>query len=821
MFRRLTGAILLTLTLDVGTALAHGSREALHGTTPADGFRETLHELTGQLTTLNVEYQRGDAAKRASVIAAQLRAAAAREQQLAKLITDRPGVVLRHALSAKVRATLPPAVQAHVEEELTTDGELEVLHEDGPDASRYRYFIDRPEGRLVLHFATHAPVLQTGDRVRVSGVRVQQALALESGNSSVTLQAAALPNTFGAQKTALILVEFQDKTTEAGVTRSSAYETMFGTANPRSVTNFFREASYGQAWLEGDVYGIYTIPMSSSGCSTGSIASYAKQAAAAEVGAAKMATYRRFVYAFPRNGCSWSGLGTVGGNPSQAWMNGSPSTGGMTHEMGHNFGLWHSHSLLCDEGHTSICSNGSANEYGDAFDVMGYGLGGPMHFNAVQKELLGWLNYGGSPPITTIQSSGVYTIEPYEAAGSNPKALKVKTPSGDWYYVEYRQALGFDASLKYNTNVTNGVLVHRWFGENPNAIFLLNMRTTTPDWTYPALEEGSTFEDPASGISISTVWANDTAGVNVTVGGGGTACVRRSPTVKASPAQQRGPAGTAVSYTVSVTNNDSGCAAANFSQQATVPAGWAASFAASTLSLAAGATASTTLHVTSSASAVTGTYTVSPKSSNTAVPASSASTTAVYDVADGGATGTFSDNFNRPDSGTLGNGWTGVSGSLAIQGNQVTNPPVRALHAAVQPGLVGATQAVAASFASGGNNSAPEFGLLARYKDASNYYTCYRHTGGTSALRLAKVVGGVETILGSVRVANPRTRVPFSLGCQVEGTTLTLTLNGASKLTVSDSTFAAGSVGISLGYRAGSGGSTASHWADDFVARVP
>ena len=53
-----------------------------------------------------------------------------------------------------------------------------------------------------------------------------------------------------------------------------------------------------------------------------------------------------------------------------------------------------------------------------------------MHFNAVQKELLGWLNYGGSPPITTVQTSGVYTIEPFETAGSNPKALKVKTPSG-------------------------------------------------------------------------------------------------------------------------------------------------------------------------------------------------------------------------------------------------------------------------------------------------------------------------------------------------------------------------------------------------------
>jgi hypothetical protein len=87
-----------------------------------------------------------------------------------------------------------------------------------------------------------------------------------------------------------------------------------------------------------------------------------------------------------------------------------------------------------------------------------------------------------------VQTSGVYTVEPYEPAGSNPKALKVRTPSGDWYYVEYRQALGFDAAtLANNTNVTNGVLVHLWRAQNSNGVFLLDMTPDVSDWGHPAL----------------------------------------------------------------------------------------------------------------------------------------------------------------------------------------------------------------------------------------------------------------------------------------------------------------------------------------------
>jgi hypothetical protein len=204
---------------------------------------------------------------------------------------------------------------------------------------------------------------------------------------------------------------------------------------------------------------------------------------------------------------------------------------------------------------------------------------------------------------------------------------------------------------------------------------------------------------------------------------------------------------------------------------------------------------------------------VSSTSYDVSVPSNTAAATAAYDIGSG-----FADSFTRADAVTLGNGWVSGQGSMVIQGNRAVNPPTAGVHAATRPGLVGATQAVAASFASGAGNSAPEFGLLARYQNAGSYYTCYRRTGGASVLRIAKVVGGIETVLGSVGVANPAKGVSFKLGCLVQGSTLTLTLNGASKLVVSDPTFGTGSSGLSMSYRGTNTAPATLSWADDFTA---
>jgi glucose/arabinose dehydrogenase len=180
--------------------------------------------------------------------------------------------------------------------------------------------------------------------------------------------------------------------------------------------------------------------------------------------------------------------------------------------------------------------------------------------------------------------------------------------------------------------------------------------------------------------------------------------------------------------------------------------------------------------------------------------------------------GAFSDAFDRPDSADLGSAWLELGGTLSITTNELRNAPTRNLfQMAIVPTFTSIEQTVAASFATiNGSNSQPRFGVVLRYQDAQNYYLLSRVSGGTSALRISRVVNGVETVLKSLALPNPVNGTFFRLEGQVTGTTLTLRLDGVLKLSVVDSTFAAGNVGVGLGSMSTTIGQT--HRADLFAA---
>jgi hypothetical protein len=184
----------------------------------------------------------------------------------------------------------------------------------------------------------------------------------------------------------------------------------------------------------------------------------------------------------------------------------------------------------------------------------------------------------------------------------------------------------------------------------------------------------------------------------------------------------------------------------------------------------------------------------------------------------GGVGGSFSDGFDRVDQGDLGNDWLTVSGSFQIVSGEARNQASKVLHMAVRPELQGAAQTVSMTFTSASNNVAPRFGVVLHYQSAGNYYLCYRQIGGSSVLRIAKVVNGKETVLKSAPVPNPVQGSRFTLSCQAAGGLLTLQLDGVTKATVADPAAAvSGSVGFAMG---GSSGGGISHRADNFSANV-
>ncbi len=573
------------------------------------------------------------------------------------------------------------------EEQMEVEGTLEILHEDRDDGSRIHYVLEADGKRFSLHFAADAPRLHTGSWIRVKGSRIEQpmalepdsadpqtdhALALESGSTSVEVLSASLPNTFGTQRTVVILVNFQDKSTDHPYTVSYARGVVFTTTS-----NFFLEGSYQQTSLTGDVYGWYTIPLDSTVCDYQKIASYAQSAATAA--GVNLSGYARYVYAFPQNACGWWGLGTVGGNPSMAWINGSLQLQVAGHELGHNLGLYHSHALDC--GSATLGTNCTAVEYGDTLDIMGASTG---HYNAYQKEWLGWLNAAASPPLTTVQADGTYWVDPYETVGANSKALKIlkatnpSTGKRDWYYVEFRQALGFDDFLAGNSNVLNGVVVHLASESSANSSDLLDMTASTTSWSDPALVVGQSFHDAEAGVTIAPIWAStDHAAVQVTFGNAPpVTCVRATPSVAISPGQsQQVQPGTPVSYTVAVTNtNSAGCPASSVSLQATVPGGWTATFAPSTLTLGPGAGASTTFRVTSPASATNGAYQVGVTARAGTDQTSAGSASATYVIASSLNVSVATNELSKLDSGSKRT--VSITAMVTLGGSPVTKAGV-------------------------------------------------------------------------------------------------------------------------------------------------
>jgi len=208
----------------------------------------------------------------------------------------------------------------------------------------------------------------------------------------------------------------------------------------------------------------------------------------------------------------------------------------------------------------------------------------------------------------------------------------------------------------------------------------------------------------------------------------------------------------------------------------------------------------------------------------------------------GGGGTTFQDNFTRNDSDALGPGGSGpqwaepdpllstlYKGNLVIKGGKLKNclPPLASVCQSARGDNIGylpalsssADQSASGDFTSTDNNSAPHLGVLLRYQNDRNHYRLYRAAGGSSQLRISKLVNGVETVLKSTNIALPTANTPFHLRGRVSGATLELFLGlGTTPMvtfTEATPTYASGAIGVLV-----KTGSLGTHEADNFCAAV-
>jgi M6 family metalloprotease-like protein len=581
---------------------------------------DTPEQLTDSLIKLHGQHAKAAQWEQSSIVTKMQTVALSRRQALLARIASNPGAVLKAALPDAVSRRFPATVRNLIEHGTELDGELEIIHEDRPRRSRFHYTLRSLGLNYTLHFRREPPShLKTGARVRVRGIRVADAIALESSAENVVTLATAPPNTFGDQRTLIILVNFSDAPAQP-YTPAYAEDLVFNT-----VSNFFLENSYQQAFLSGDVKGWYTINMNRpvSNCDYHQIA--AKADAAALAAGANLSSYSRKVYAFPQaDGCGWWGVGTVGGNPSRAWINGDLKLRVVAHELGHNLGLYHSHSLDC--GSVVVGKVCTIGEYGDSMDTMG---AASFHFNAFQKERLGWLDYNLSPPITLAESAGSYSVHPFETVGNQPKALKILrsiNPSSgrrSYFYLECRRPLGFDAGVANYPSVLGGFLLHLGEENSGNSSYLLDMTPQTSSWNDPALAIGRSFTDPVAGLTVTpSVPCSDSLSGNIAVALGPGACARSAPdsSLGATPSQWT-VSGKSLSYVMTVVNHDSNCTAANFTLAPIVPQGWTATLSNPVLTINSGTNKSTTITITPPANIMDGTYNFDVTATHDADPA--------------------------------------------------------------------------------------------------------------------------------------------------------------------------------------------------------
>jgi chitodextrinase len=343
-----------------------------------------------------------------------------------------------------------------------------------------------------------------GRRVNAT-TRADGSTAIVAADGAAGQTASGTTVAAGAQKrVAVILMNFSNDTRQPWTVdqvRANAFDDA-----AKSVAAYYRQASWGQLQLSGDVFGWYTIPDTNAGCNYMAWASSAN--AAATAAGVTLSAYDNVVYAFPStSSCAWSGLAYLPG--TQSWLNNAgTSLRTMAHELGHNFGTHHASTLNCVDGGVRVplsatAANCSSNEYGDPFSVMG--AAGKYEHTNYSRGNFGWLQAANTLTATV---SGDYPLKPistYDTAVV--QTLRVRRTSSTFLTLELRQPDGsyFDSFAVSDPAVTGVTVRITTDYSSRSQSQLVDTTPGTTSFADAPLQAGQTVVDPLTGVSLTAL----------------------------------------------------------------------------------------------------------------------------------------------------------------------------------------------------------------------------------------------------------------------------------------------------------------------------
>ncbi len=393
------------------------------------------------------------------------------------------------------------------EKTFTLEGEIKKVHIDYEDHSEDAYFLVKSKNqmRLNLNNLGDIPLSQP---VKVEGTLGNKELVVKritkteeiSNNVKMYLGYNRKTATTGNFKIAVVTLQFLN---DKDIISNEEIEEKLFSENENSSNSWLKEVSYEKFSISGDVYGPYLI---NENLTQNVCASFAMEKKAIEISDKDIdfTKYDRLLVVVP-NTCLWTGYAEDHINiqetnegilnlPSYAVTSRTFNRTRKTdiHELMHTFDINHASYLDCTNGPFEICNS---IEYGDFFDIMGAPFENG-HLNTITKEKLKWLK---EEQIITTNEPGEYTIYPIETNDSNVKALKIPNYKHKYFYIEYRQPIGFDflTAQKYGEEIFQGVQVRIPYKLSNSESHLIDFTPGDNNHTNVALRLNESFTGPS------------------------------------------------------------------------------------------------------------------------------------------------------------------------------------------------------------------------------------------------------------------------------------------------------------------------------------